>query len=93
MNEPLHRRLGLTDDELESISALPVALQGLLGISVLGSFQATLALYVVLVLATLPLPGWAVRGGVAFAGTRAVGEAAIRRFATPPPGAASPAGS
>ncbi len=36
-------------------AALPVALQGLLGISVLGSFQATLALYVVLVLATLPL--------------------------------------
>lgn len=31
-------------------------------------------------LASLPLPGWAVRGGIAYAGTRAVGEAAIRRF-------------
>lgn len=45
-------------------------------------------------LATLPLFGWLVRGGVAYAGTRAVGEAAIRRFSTTrPPAAASPAAS
>jgi len=31
-------------------------------------------------LGTRALPGWAVRGGVAYAATRAVGEAAIRRF-------------
>jgi uncharacterized protein (DUF697 family) len=33
-------------------------------------------------LARLPVAGWLIRGGVAYAGTRAVGEAAIRRFAT-----------
>ena len=31
-------------------------------------------------MAVLPVPKWAVRGGVAYAGTRAVGEAAIARF-------------
>jgi uncharacterized protein (DUF697 family) len=52
-----------------------------------------------------PLPGWAVKGAVAYAGTRTVGEAAILRFgaAEPPgeagesamrrPGAASPVAS
>jgi uncharacterized protein (DUF697 family) len=29
----------------------------------------------------VPVAGWAVKGGVAFAGTRAIGEAARRRFA------------
>jgi uncharacterized protein (DUF697 family) len=48
----------------------------------------------------VPIPRWAVKGGVAYAGTRALGEAAINRLevmrpgghATPRPGAASPAG-
>ena len=31
-------------------------------------------------LRSLPAPDWAVRGGMAYAATRAVGEAAIRRF-------------
>jgi uncharacterized protein (DUF697 family) len=56
-------------------------------------------------MSALPLPHWAVRGGVAYAGTRAVGEAAIRRFGPsnadrdelgrtmPPPAAASRAAS
>jgi uncharacterized protein (DUF697 family) len=44
----------------------------------------------------VPFAGWAVKGGVAYAGTRALGEAAIRRLepagaATRLPGAASPA--
>jgi uncharacterized protein (DUF697 family) len=41
----------------------------------------------------VPVAGWAVKGAVAYAGTRALGEAAVRRFgatATPPPAAASP---
>jgi uncharacterized protein (DUF697 family) len=32
-------------------------------------------------LARLPLPGWGVRAGVAYAGTRAIGEAAVRVYA------------
>ena len=43
----------------------------------------------------LPRAGWAVRAGVAYAGTRAVGEAARMRFApalTPQPGGAARAG-
>lgn len=41
----------------------------------------------------VPGAGWAVKGTVAYAGTRALGEAARLRFApaTPPPAAASPA--
>jgi hypothetical protein len=31
------------------------------------------------------LAGWAVKGAVAYAGTRGLGEAAVRRFSTPPP--------
>jgi uncharacterized protein (DUF697 family) len=51
-------------------------------------------------LGVVPVAGWAVKGAVAYAGTRALGEAAIRRLdirapggheATPPPAAASPA--
>jgi uncharacterized protein (DUF697 family) len=51
-------------------------------------------------LAVVPVAGWAVKGAVAYAGTRALGEAAIRRLevrmpggheATQPPAAASPA--
>jgi uncharacterized protein (DUF697 family) len=30
----------------------------------------------------VPLAGWMVKGGVAFSGTKAIGEAARRRFAT-----------
>ena len=51
----------------------------------------------------VPVAGWAVKGAVAYAGTRALGEAAIRRleaapgnhdFSRPPlPGGASRAGS
>ncbi|MEN3342382.1 MAG: hypothetical protein V7644_1786 [Actinomycetota bacterium] len=41
----------------------------------------------------VPVAGWAVKGAVAYAGTRALGEAAIRRLEasapTPPPAAAS----
>jgi uncharacterized protein (DUF697 family) len=33
-------------------------------------------------LAVVPLAGWAVKGGVAYAGTRALGEAALRYFET-----------
>ncbi len=51
----------------------------------------------------VPVAGWLVKGAVAYAGTRAIGEAAIRLFSargpggdgsapTPPPGAASRAG-
>ncbi len=49
-------------------------------------------------LAVVPVAGWAVKGAVAYAGTRALGEAAIARLevripggdgATPPPAAAS----
>ena len=43
----------------------------------------------------VPVAGWAVRGTLAYAGTRALGEAACKRFAlaaTPPRAAASPAG-
>jgi len=44
----------------------------------------------------VPIAGWALKGAIAYAGTRALGEAAIRRLepsseATRPPGAASPA--
>jgi uncharacterized protein (DUF697 family) len=49
----------------------------------------------------IPVAGWAVKGVVAYAGTRALGEATLRRLeslgpgghpgATPPPGGASPA--
>jgi len=44
----------------------------------------------------VPVAGWAVKGAVAYAGTRVLGETAIRRFAleaapTPQPAAASPA--
>jgi uncharacterized protein (DUF697 family) len=51
-------------------------------------------------LGVVPVAGWAVKGAVAYAGTRALGEAAIARLevgtpgsdrATPPPAAASPA--
>jgi uncharacterized protein (DUF697 family) len=51
-------------------------------------------------LGVVPVAGWAVKGAVAYAGTRALGEAAIRRLeirapggheATRPPAAASPA--
>ncbi|HVS84986.1 MAG TPA: hypothetical protein VHD91_05100 [Gaiellaceae bacterium] len=41
----------------------------------------------------VPFAGWAVKGAVAYTGTRALGEAAIRRFAaeaTPQPAGASP---
>jgi uncharacterized protein (DUF697 family) len=55
-------------------------------------------------LGVVPVAGWAVKGAVAYAGTRALGEAAVRRLevpirlgaapgsheATQPPGAASP---
>src|SRR5207237_372010 len=45
----------------------------------------------------VPVAGWAVKGAVAYAGTRALGEAAVRRLeasfgpagSTPPPAAAS----
>ncbi len=33
-------------------------------------------------LGVVPVAGWAVKGGIAYAGTRAVGEAARRYFAT-----------
>jgi uncharacterized protein (DUF697 family) len=33
-------------------------------------------------LGTVPIAGWAVKGGVAYGGTRALGEAAHRYFAT-----------
>jgi hypothetical protein len=42
-----------------------------------------------------PVPGWTVTGAVAYAGTRALGEVALRRFApaaTPPPAVAAPGG-
>jgi uncharacterized protein (DUF697 family) len=39
----------------------------------------------------VPVAGWAVKGAVAYTGTRALGEAAILRFSTPRPAAASPA--
>ena len=42
----------------------------------------------------VPVAGWAVKGAVAYAGTRALGEAALQRFrlaATRPPAAAAPA--
>jgi uncharacterized protein (DUF697 family) len=42
----------------------------------------------------IPFAGWAVKGAVAYAGTRALGEAALKRFelgATPRPAAAGPA--
>ncbi len=43
----------------------------------------------------VPVAGWAVKGAVAYAGTRALGEAAVRRFEAtairPPPASASPA--
>jgi hypothetical protein len=32
------------------------------------------------VLGAIPFAGWAVKGGIAYAGTRAVGEAALRYF-------------
>jgi uncharacterized protein (DUF697 family) len=38
-----------------------------------------------------PLPGFAIRGGIAYAGTRAIGEAAVARFRRPPASAASAA--
>jgi uncharacterized protein (DUF697 family) len=48
-------------------------------------------------LGVVPVGGWAVKGAVAYAGTRAVGEAALRYFearaATPPPAEASRASS
>jgi uncharacterized protein (DUF697 family) len=44
----------------------------------------------------LPLAGWIVKGGIAYAGTRAIGEAATTYFearaSTPPPDGASPDG-
>ena len=44
----------------------------------------------------VPIAGWAVKGGIAYAGTRAIGEAARLYFEAratpPPPGGASPAG-
>lgn len=46
-------------------------------------------------LGLVPVAGWLVKGAVAYAGTRALGEAAIRRFelaARPPRAAAAPAG-
>jgi uncharacterized protein (DUF697 family) len=40
----------------------------------------------------VPVAGWALKGAVAYAGTRALGEAAVRRFgATRPPAGAAPA--
>jgi uncharacterized protein (DUF697 family) len=48
-------------------------------------------------LGVVPVAGWALKGAVAYAGTRALGEAAVRYFEArstrQPPGAASPAGS
>jgi uncharacterized protein (DUF697 family) len=49
-------------------------------------------------LGLVPVAGWAVKGGIAYAGTRAVGEAALRYFearagSTPPPDGASRASS
>jgi uncharacterized protein (DUF697 family) len=45
----------------------------------------------------VPFAGWAVKGAVAYTGTRAVGEASVRyceiRALTPPPAAASPSSS
>ena len=41
----------------------------------------------------VPGAGWAVKGAVAYSGTRALGEATVRRLSMPPrPGEASPAG-
>jgi uncharacterized protein (DUF697 family) len=41
----------------------------------------------------VPGAGWAVKGAVAYAGTRALGEATVRRLSMPRrPGEASPAG-
>ena len=40
----------------------------------------------------VPIAGWALKGAVAYGGTRALGEAACQRFAsgtTPPPAAAA----
>jgi uncharacterized protein (DUF697 family) len=41
-------------------------------------------------LAVVPVAGWAVKGAVAYAGTRALGEAAVKRLEIPIPGSAAP---
>jgi uncharacterized protein (DUF697 family) len=41
-------------------------------------------------LAVVPVAGWAVKGAVAYAGTRALGEAALKRLEIPIPGSAAP---
>ncbi|HEX7525693.1 MAG TPA: hypothetical protein VF327_05260 [Gaiellaceae bacterium] len=43
-------------------------------------------------LAVVPVAGWAVKGAVAYAGTRALGEAAVKRLEIPIPGSAAPGG-
>jgi uncharacterized protein (DUF697 family) len=40
-------------------------------------------------LAVVPVAGWAVKGAVAYAGTRALGEAAVKRLEIPIPGSAA----
>lgn len=41
-------------------------------------------------LAVVPVAGWAVKGAVAYAGTRALGEAAVKRLEIPIPGSVAP---
>ena len=43
-------------------------------------------------LAVVPVAGWAVQGAVAYAGTRALGEAAVKRLEVPIRGSAAPGG-
>ncbi len=44
-------------------------------------------------LGLIPVAGWAVEGAVAYAGTRTLGEAAVRRFEVEAPGGCGPAGA
>jgi uncharacterized protein (DUF697 family) len=43
-------------------------------------------------LGVIPVAGWAVQGAVAYAGTRALGEATLKRLEIPFPGSAAPGG-
>jgi uncharacterized protein (DUF697 family) len=77
----------LTLNELRLVARIALAygqeLDAARGIELLGVIGTGFGLRAIAreLLDTVPVAGWAIKGSIAFAGTRAVGEAAVRHFA------------
>jgi uncharacterized protein (DUF697 family) len=72
----LHQAYGVDPDPRERLPELGAAVAAALGLRALARELLQL----------LPVAGWAVKGGVAYSGTRALGEAALRRLDVGSPG-------